>query len=190
MTARKSARGQAGKRLREATYAFGTKCKKAVTLSPEQQKVFAVTLVTVILGGGGLGTIVDKLRTDEYDGMFAQGSNVVSTVQSNLNVLQEANSALQAELQQTKEALQAEIAGQTARIEGIEKEPTTIRQEFEGLKGQIAGFQSAWEKKQNHEHKYGDWQEPQQIQGNFVTPQFFQYRVCLVCGQSDARSTW
>ena len=191
MTAqRRSSRGQAGKRLKDATVALGRKCKRAVHLTPEQQKVFAVTLVTVLLSGGGLGTLMDKIRTAEYNEKFEAGTNNVTALHSNMTALQEANGAIQTQLQQAQEALQTQITAQAARIEGVEKEPTTIRQEFEALKGEIAGFQSAWEKKQNHEHKFGDWEDPIQIQGNFTTPQFFQYRKCLICGQTDARTTW
>lgn len=178
MTAKKSKRS-AGTRLREAASAGTARIKKAVTLTPEQQKVFAVTLVTVLLSGGGIGTLVDKMRTEEYDTKFQNGVSGITNLQATVDVLQ-----------QTQEALQIQITALLERVDGIEKEPTTIRQEFEGLKGEIAGFQATWEKKQNHEHKFGDWQEPVQIEGNFVTPQFFQHRNCLICGQTDARSTF
>lgn len=182
MTAKKSKRS-AGRRLREAASAGATRIKKAVTLTPEQQKVFAVTLVTVLLSGGGIGTLVDRMRTEEYDAKFQNGVSGTTNLQATVNVLQ-------TRLQQTQEALQTQIAALLERVDTVEKEPTTIRQELEGFKGEIAGFQATWEKKQNHEHKYGDWQEPVQIEGNFVTPQFFQHRSCLICGKADAKSTW
>lgn len=39
-----------------------------------------------------------------------------------------------------------------------------------------------------HDHAYPEgWSAPVQMDGNYVIPQFYQYRTCRLCGQAEVR---
>lgn len=38
-----------------------------------------------------------------------------------------------------------------------------------------------------HDHVYGDWKTPKQIEGDLVIPSFFSSRSCVICGDSQVK---
>lgn len=143
-------------------------------IDPQQLKGLAYLLVLVLAGNAGTG----KLLTQKIDQATDAATSLVETNATH-----------------AKQLLQSEVGRLTGIIDSLK---TSAKTEIEQARAKIDEARLNAEKFQlnvesrlkntpEHEHLWGNWTAPQQIDGSFVQPQFFQTKECKICGEAELK---
>jgi len=143
----------------------------AVKVDPQQIKGLIYVLAVVFAGGAGTGGFINE-KLDK--------------TQAAANSLIETNAA------HAKQLLLNEVTRLTGIIDGLKTSAQAQVNEARAFaQVQVAQVQSnvnvRLQNTKEHEHLWSAWGTPQQIEGNFIQPQFFQSKECKICGEAELK---
>lgn len=146
----------------------------AAKVDPKQIKGLAYVLLAVLAGGAtNSGFLTQKIEQAKV----AATSLVETNATHAKELLTGEVTRLTGIIDNLKTSAKTEIEQAQQRIEetrlNAEKFQASVTARFKNIAG--------------HEHIFDNWSAPQQIEGGFIQPQFFQSRACKICGEAELK---
>jgi len=144
-------------------------------IDPAQIKSLLYVAIVILSGSG----ILETVQTGKVE-------KKIDAVQQTANSLVETNAA------RAKQMLEAEVDSLKKFIDALklqtqaelQKATLAAQQEMVQFKTSV---DNRLQNTKEHTHLFGQWSAPQQMDGNFIQPQFYQTRECKICGEAELK---